>query len=219
MGSLPFSLIQKRKFQTKMETSLKLMLFSMCFSTLGAQVNKTEKSGHGYHLSGCPPPYYHYPHEENGYPTCAYYWNEEGDDWPVDACNGIRASAGVGDFNPTGTYFPMGSFYVQPGCTMYLYEDSNFGGTREELYEGLVPNNQHSLSLTLKLHQFLIDFGGYSSNILLLLKPQVKQPLMIGVQKLQLIFQPQLPWRLKLLFNQEKQFKFCKLLENVETVR
>merc|ERR1712131_548387 len=70
------------------------MLFSMCFSTLGAQVNKTEKSGHGHYLSGCPPPYYHYPHEENNDKTCAYYWNEEGDDWPVDACNGIRASAG-----------------------------------------------------------------------------------------------------------------------------
>jgi len=143
MGSLPFSLIQKRTFKTKMQTSLKLMLFSMCFSTLGAQVNKTEKSGHGHYLSGCPPPYYHYPHEENNDKTCAYYWNEEGDDWPVDACNGIRASAGVGDFNPSGSYFPMGSIYVQPGCTMYLYENSNFEGAREELYEGLVPNNQH----------------------------------------------------------------------------
>jgi len=146
MGSLPFSLIQKRIFKTKMQTSLKLMLFSMCFSTLGAQVNKTEKSGHGYYLSGCPPPYYHYPHEENGYKTCAYYWNEEGDDWPVDACNGIKSYAREGDYNPTGSYFPMGSIYVQPGCTMYLYEDSNFGGTREEYYEGLVPNNQHFTS-------------------------------------------------------------------------
>merc|ERR1712029_88216 len=143
MGSLPFSLIQKRIFLTKMQTSIKLMLFSMCFSSLGAQVNKTEKSGHGYHLSGCPPPYYHYPHEENGYPTCAYYWNEEGDDWPVDACNGIKSYAREGDYNPTASYYPMGSIYVQPGCTMYLYEDSNFGGTREEYYEGLVPNNQH----------------------------------------------------------------------------
>merc|ERR1712136_195040 len=143
MGSLPFSLIQKRIFKTKMQTSLKLMLFSMCFSTLEAQVNKTEKSGHGYYLSGCPPPYYHYPHEENGYPTCAYYWNEEGDDWPVDACNGIKSYAREGDYNPTSYYFPMGSIYVQPGCTMYLYEDSNFEGTREKYYEGLVPNNQH----------------------------------------------------------------------------
>jgi len=133
----------KRIFKTKMQTSLKLMLFSMCFSTLGAQVNKTEKNGHGYHLTGCPPPYYHYPHEEDGYPTCAYYWSGEGDDWPVDACNGMKSYARVGDYNPTNDYFPMGSIYVKPGCTMYLYEDSNFEGNREEYYDGLVPNNQH----------------------------------------------------------------------------
>jgi len=122
------------------------MLFSMCFSTLGAQVNKTEKSGHGYYLSGCPPPYYHYPHEEEGYPTCAYYWSEEGDDWPVDACNGIRRYAAEGDYNPSSDYYPMGSIYVKPGCTMYLYEDYNFEGTREEIYDGLLPNNQYFAS-------------------------------------------------------------------------
>jgi len=35
----------------------------------------------------------------------------------------------------------MGSIYVMPGCTMYLYEDYGFAGDRQEIYDGLLPNN------------------------------------------------------------------------------
>merc|ERR1712029_655240 len=47
--------------------------------------------------------------------------------------------------------------------------------TQKQLASAFLQKYKHP-SLTLKLHQFLIDFGGYFSNILLLLKPQVKQP-------------------------------------------
>jgi len=36
--------------------------------------------------------------------------------------------------------------FIMPGCTMYLYEDDDFAGDREEIYGGLVPNNQDFVS-------------------------------------------------------------------------
>ena len=60
----------------------------ICFNYLS--VPKAEKNEKSSYLSGCPAPYYHYPHEQDGFYVCAYWWNGEGDDWPDDACNGIR---------------------------------------------------------------------------------------------------------------------------------
>jgi len=119
-----------------MQISAKLLLFSMCFSSFAGA---TDGSWPAY--TGCPAPYYHYPHQEDGYPVCAYWWDGEGNDWPVDACNGDRYYAPVGDYN--SGYEPMGSIYVMPGCTMYLYEDEDFAGDRKEIYGGLLPNNPY----------------------------------------------------------------------------
>jgi len=85
-----------------MQISSKLVLFSMCFSLIGA-------TDWYWPYTGCPAPYYHYPHQEDGYPVCAYWWDGEGNDWPVDACNGNRYYAPVGDYN--SGYEPMGSIY------------------------------------------------------------------------------------------------------------
>jgi len=128
-----------------MQTSIKLVLFSTCFITLLGATDPIEEKTVQY-LSGCPASYYHYPHEQDSYPICAYYWDGEGDSWPVDACNGYRYYARESDYNPTSDYYPMGSIYVMPGCTMYLYEDYNFSGDRQEIYDGLLPNNPHFAS-------------------------------------------------------------------------
>jgi len=122
-----------------MQISSKLVLFSMCFSLIGA-------TDWYWPYTGCPAPYYHYPHQEDGYPVCAWWWNGNGNDWPVDACNGDRYYAQVGDFESGYGYEPMGSIYVMPGCTMYLYEDFGFAGNREEIYDGLLPNNPYFAS-------------------------------------------------------------------------
>jgi len=124
--------------------TLKFAIFSICFNTLlGTTVPEAEKNEKSLYLSGCPAPYYHYPHEQDGYSVCAYWWNGEGADWPVDACNGDRSYARENDYNPTSDYYPMGSIYVMPGCTMYLYEDYGFSGDRQEIYGGLLPNNPY----------------------------------------------------------------------------
>jgi len=120
-----------------MQISAKLMLFSMCFSFGAAEENYWP-----WTYSGCPAPYYHYPHHEDGKYVCAVWWDGEGADWPVDACNGDIHYTGVGDYDST-YYYPMGSIYVYPGCTMYLYDDYGFAGNREAIYGGLVPNNEY----------------------------------------------------------------------------
>jgi len=128
-----------------MKIFAKLVLFSMCSSIFGETgVSEDRKSEKSWSYSGCPASYYHYPHHENGYPVCAYWWDGEGDDWPVAACNGDRHYTGVGDYNLG--YYPMGSIYVMPGCTMYLWEGSMFSGAREKIYYGLLPNNPNFAS-------------------------------------------------------------------------
>jgi len=130
-----------------MQISAKLMLFSMCFSFGAAEENYWP-----WTYSGCPAPYYHYPHHEDGKYVCAAWWDGEGADWPVDACNGDIHYTGVGDYDST-YYYPMGSIYVYPGCTMYLYDENGFAGNRYSNMNDL----KSCISFLTLGRQFMVD--------------------------------------------------------------
>jgi len=64
--------------------------------------------------------------------TCMKTWMDLGDDLSVNACNGKQYTFGELDYNSHSLYVPMGSIMVLPGCTAYLFRDSNYKGERLE---------------------------------------------------------------------------------------
>merc|ERR1719348_2548982 len=62
--------------------------------------------------------------------TCMTKWHDKGGDYAVDSCNGdsytypdgLDADAGEGYF------YPMGSIFVKPGCTLYMYKEHVYSG-------------------------------------------------------------------------------------------
>jgi len=62
--------------------------------------------------------------------TCMTWWWDRGGDYAVDSCNGnshtnpdgLDAGAEIGHF------YPMGSIFVKPGCTLYMYKDYGYSG-------------------------------------------------------------------------------------------
>merc|ERR1719450_1206222 len=62
--------------------------------------------------------------------TCARVWYEWGGSYAVDSCNGDFINHADGhDFSANdGYYFLMGSIFVKPGCTMYMYKGYGYSG-------------------------------------------------------------------------------------------
>ena len=80
--------------------------------------------------------------------TCVQVWRGWGDEFSVNACNGeanlvflvphlalipgetyLKADHMDEDAG-WGNYFPWGSFMVKPGCTLYMFRDEEFSGSR-----------------------------------------------------------------------------------------
>jgi len=66
--------------------------------------------------------------------TCAKIWRDKGGDYAVDSCNSDNSwfetyqdgrDFDTGDRN---TFLPMGSIFVKPGCTMYMYKYNGYSG-------------------------------------------------------------------------------------------
>merc|ERR1712098_40343 len=81
--------------------------------------------------------------KDNGQTICAYYWTGIGDDWAINACNGISYYMTDGaSFQNIGSGFTkMGSYWVMPGCTLWLFQNSDWTGERYAAPAGLVTNN------------------------------------------------------------------------------
>ena len=64
--------------------------------------------------------------------TCARKWWLEGDDLAVNACNGDSSTYPDNyDYDAGyGNMIPMGSIFVKPGCTLYMFYNEEFGGDR-----------------------------------------------------------------------------------------
>ena len=64
--------------------------------------------------------------------TCARKWWLEGDDLAVNACNGfIDTYPDNFDYDAgDGNMIPMGSIFVKPACTLYMFYNEEFGGDR-----------------------------------------------------------------------------------------
>jgi len=62
--------------------------------------------------------------------TCMKYWNDKGGDYSIDSCNGVswyypdEYDHDAGE----GLYYPMGSIFVKPGCTIYMYKEPGYSG-------------------------------------------------------------------------------------------
>jgi len=62
--------------------------------------------------------------------TCAKIWRDKGGDYAVDSCNSDNSwfeTYPDGRDYDSGT-IPMGSIFVKPGCTMYMYEHNGYSG-------------------------------------------------------------------------------------------
>ena len=57
---------------------------------------------------------------------CFTWWRDYGGDYSVSACNGDQW------YCPDGRdyvgYVPMGSIFVMPGCTLYMWKDNDYTG-------------------------------------------------------------------------------------------
>ena len=64
--------------------------------------------------------------------TCARKWWLKGDELGVNACNGFSDSYPDNyDYDAgEGSMIPMGSIFVKPGCTLYMFYNEDFGGDR-----------------------------------------------------------------------------------------
>jgi len=62
--------------------------------------------------------------------TCGKKWMDWGGDYAVDSCNGnpYTFPDGYDDDAYGGAFYPMGSIFVKPGCTMYMYEENGYSG-------------------------------------------------------------------------------------------
>jgi len=63
--------------------------------------------------------------------TCARFWQGMGGDYAVDSCNGdgfIDLPDGEDNEGNDCCYIPIGSIFVKPGCTMYMYERPGYSG-------------------------------------------------------------------------------------------
>ena len=64
--------------------------------------------------------------------SCVRVWMDWGAELPVTACNGdtyMKADHQDGDAG-WGSYYPMGSIMVKPGCTLYMFRGEQFSGQR-----------------------------------------------------------------------------------------
>jgi len=77
----------------------------------------------------------------SGRTICAYYWKGPGDDWPINSCNGDSVYMLDGIVKPSGSCIPMGSYWVMPGCTLYLFQNGDWTGNRGAFTAGLNPLN------------------------------------------------------------------------------
>merc|ERR1712079_982110 len=90
--------------------------------------------------------HHHYHHDcKSGTFTCMKFWDDYGDDWSVNACNGDEDTYGDHiDHNPgKGWYNAMGSIMVLPGCTAYLFKEHNYEGERKVLRGPAAVYNNH----------------------------------------------------------------------------
>jgi len=76
-----------------------------------------------------------------GTAVCAYIWDALGDDWAINACNGNQYYVLDGTVQPSTGYYPMGSYWVMPGCTFWLFQNGDWSGVRKAATAGLVTNN------------------------------------------------------------------------------
>ena len=64
--------------------------------------------------------------------SCAQVWKGWGHELSVNACNGetfIKADHMDEDAG-WGSYFPWGSIMVKAGCTLYMFSNEEFSGSR-----------------------------------------------------------------------------------------
>ena len=63
--------------------------------------------------------------------TCFAYWYDWGGEYSVTACNGDQYTYADGyDQAPDyGYYIPMGSIFVKPGCTLYMWKGNFYTGS------------------------------------------------------------------------------------------
>ena len=62
--------------------------------------------------------------------TCVSHWRDMGGDYAVDSCNGDSYTGpdGYDEDAPDGYFYSMGSIFVKPGCTLYMYKDNGYSG-------------------------------------------------------------------------------------------
>ncbi len=79
--------------------------------------------------------------------NCARTWYGVGGDHPIQGCNHCHLADepfddpdGLDFSSEEGKNFPVGSLMVLPGCTMYLFEDYDFGGRMYEFTSGTHSN-------------------------------------------------------------------------------
>jgi len=62
--------------------------------------------------------------------TCARHWPDRGGDYAVDSCNGDSYTHpdGFDADAPEDRFYLMGSIFVKPGCTLYIYKDNGYSG-------------------------------------------------------------------------------------------
>ena len=74
--------------------------------------------------------------------TCARFYYGFGHDLPVRGCSGgcplaeySNVPDGANEDAGDGYHYPMGSIMVKPGCTLYVFHDTNYGGKYDK-YDG-----------------------------------------------------------------------------------